>query len=108
MKHTPASAGCLNATSPNCLPPAGTKCTASVGTPGFVQQADGKRRDQAASIRQAWPLRVLPATSAAVTWPMKMASGKFHGLMQANTPRPRKLSLLSSPVGPGSTVGSAN
>jgi hypothetical protein len=32
---------------------------------------------------------VLPATSAALTWPRKIDSGKFHGLMQTNTPRPR-------------------
>ena len=31
----------------------------------------------------------LPAASAAVTWPRKIASGKFHGLMHTNTPRPR-------------------
>jgi hypothetical protein len=45
---------------------------------------------------------VLPATSAATTWPAKMASGKFHGLMHTNTPRPCRRSTLLSPVGPGS------
>jgi hypothetical protein len=30
---------------------------------------------------------VLPVASAAATWPTKMASGKFHGLMQTQTPR---------------------
>ncbi len=34
-------------------------------------------------------ITVLPATSAAATCPVKIASGKFHGLMQTNTPRPR-------------------
>ena len=43
----------------------------------------------------------LPAASAAATWPVKIASGKFHGLMQTNTPRPRWCSSLVSPVGPG-------
>ena len=33
----------------------------------------------------------LPAASAAATWPVKIASGKFHGLMQANGPRPRSV-----------------
>jgi hypothetical protein len=28
----------------------------------------------------------LPAASAAAIWPVKMASGKFHGLMQVNRP----------------------
>jgi hypothetical protein len=46
----------------------------------------------------------LPAASAAVTWPRKIASGKFHGAMQANTPRAASRSSLRSPVGPGSRV----
>ena len=32
---------------------------------------------------------VLPVTSAALTCPVKIETGKFHGLMQAITPRPR-------------------
>jgi RHH-type proline utilization regulon transcriptional repressor/proline dehydrogenase/delta 1-pyrroline-5-carboxylate dehydrogenase len=31
-------------------------------------------------------MAALPAASAAVTWPAKIESGKFHGLMQAKTP----------------------
>ena len=42
----------------------------------------------------------LPAASAAAIWPVKMASGKFHGLMQAKTPRPCRRSWLVSPTGP--------
>ena len=30
----------------------------------------------------------LPAARAAVIWPVNIASGKFHGLMHTNTPRP--------------------
>ena len=37
----------------------------------------------------------LPAASAAATWPAKIASGKFHGLMQTNTPRPCRRSGCS-------------
>ena len=44
----------------------------------------------------------LPAASAAAIWPVKMASGKFHGLMQAKTPRPPSDQRVASPVGPGS------
>ena len=47
----------------------------------------------------------LPAASAAATWPMKMASGKFQGLMQAKTPRPCSSVRLRSPVGPGRRCG---
>ena len=48
---------------------------------------------------------LLPAASAAETWPRKMASGKFHGAMQTQAPRPSILSTLRSPVGPGSSIG---
>jgi hypothetical protein len=36
---------------------------------------------------------VLPAASAAATWPVKMASGKFHGLMASTTPSGRSAAL---------------
>jgi hypothetical protein len=39
---------------------------------------------------------VLPAARAAATWPMKMASGKFHGLMQTTGPRGMWVSLSKS------------
>ena len=50
----------------------------------------------------------LPAASAAAICPVKIASGKFHGEMQANTPRPCRVSALRSPVGPCSRRGPAN
>jgi len=50
----------------------------------------------------------LPAASAAAIWPVKIASGKFHGDMQANGPRARSSSVLRSPVGPLRVTGSAN
>ena len=39
----------------------------------------------------------LPAASAALIWPVKMASGKFQGLMQTITPRgaPRLATVLA-------------
>ena len=49
----------------------------------------------------------LPAASAPAICPVKMASGKFQGEMQANTPRPCKESSLRSPVGPLSSSGAA-
>ena len=48
---------------------------------------------------------VLPVASAAATWPMKIASGKFQGLMQTQAPRPSRRSVLLSPVGPGRVCG---
>jgi hypothetical protein len=53
-------------------------------------------------------IAVLPAASAAAICPVKIASGKFHGLMHTNTPRPVSLSSLRSPVGPGSVAARAN
>ena len=40
----------------------------------------------------------LPAASAAAIWPVKIASGKFHGEIQAKTPRPwSEISLEPDP-----------
>ena len=39
---------------------------------------------------------VLPAASAAATWPVKMASGKFQGLMHSTVPSGRCVSLPNS------------
>ena len=50
-------------------------------------------------------ITALPAASAAATWPVKIANGKFHGLIQTKTPRPRMPVTLRSPVGPGSSSG---
>ena len=50
----------------------------------------------------------LPAARAALTCPVKMARGKFHGLMQAKTPRPCSVTWLCSPVGPGMSRGLSN
>ena len=50
----------------------------------------------------------LPAASAPAICPVKMASGKFHGEIAANTPRPCSESALRSPVGPLSWRGAAN
>jgi len=58
------------------------------------RRVDAEVKAQAAAQAQ------LVAASAAATWPVKMASGKFHGLMQANTPRPWRRSSLRSPAGP--------
>ena len=53
-------------------------------------------------------IAVLPAATAAEAMPVKIASGKFHGLIVANTPLPFSRSQFCSPVGPGSGWGAAN
>ena len=69
-------------------PSPGTRCSAVGGTP-----ARWNSRTAAAAINgvcsAGLAMTALPAASAAITWPEKIASGKFHGLMQTKTPRPR-------------------
>ena len=47
----------------------------------------------------------LPAASAAATWPVKIASGKFHGEMQAKTPRPCNVDLVALAGWAGQELG---
>ena len=100
VKATPASAGCVRATSPKGGPSAGVSCSTAAGTP-----ASCSSRVMACAMSgvagAGFATTALPATSAAVICPVKIASGKFHGLMQTNTPRPWSESVLRSPVGPG-------
>ena len=49
----------------------------------------------------AWQLWV------AATCPVKIASGKFQGLMQTKGPRPASARRFDSPVGPASSLGAA-
>jgi hypothetical protein len=71
---------------------------------GGVQQAHGLRATPGVC-SAGLASTVLPVASAAATWPMKIASGKFHGLMQTHTPRPPRCNSLLSPVGPGRATG---
>ena len=89
-------------------------------TPGRRDQVHGLRRNAGLmqqTINRAaisgvgsagFATTALPAARAAVTCPAKIANGKFHGLMQANTPRPCNVSSLISPVGPSRRSGAAN
>src|ERR1700730_5212009 len=70
------------------LPSPGTRWTALAGMP-----ASCRMRTACAAMRgvcsAGFATTELPATRAAPTWPRNIASGKFHGLMQTKTPRPR-------------------
>ncbi len=102
--HTPATSGRVSSVLPIIEPLPGTNCSTASGTPASCN-----------SFTAAWPISTvwsaglaitaLPAASAAATWPVNMASGKFHGLMQTNTPRPCKDNWFDSPVGPVSASG---
>ena len=106
VKATPAMRGSATSGAPTLGPSPGSRCSTSAGTP-----ASCSRRTAAAAMSgvcsAGLAMTALPAASAAVTWPLKIASGKFQGEMQANTPRPCSAIWLRSPVGPGSASGSA-
>ena len=87
VKATPATSECATKAAPT-VPSPGTRCSAVGGMP-----ARWNKSTAAAAINgvcsAGLAMTVFPAASAAITWPEKIASGKFHGLMQMNTPRPR-------------------
>ena len=88
-------------------PSPGRKHSASAGTPAWCNSWMACAATSGVC-SAGLATTVLPAASAAAIWPTKMASGKFHGLMQTNTPRPCSDNVLRSPVGPGSWIASAN
>ncbi len=69
----------------------GSSCSTSVGMPASCISCDGARGDQRRGLRRGLGEdRSCRSTSAAAIWPVKMASGKFQGEMQAKTPRGRR------------------
>ena len=106
VKTTPATSLCATRRAP-ILPSPVTNCSAVAGIP-----ASRKMRTAAAPTSGACSAglatTLLPAISAAAIWPVKIASGKFHGAIATQTPRPRSTRLLVSPVGPGSVCGAPN
>ena len=101
VKQTPAVRTSATSAAPTVSPGPCSSSKASAGTPASCSNAT-MRCATAGVCSAGFAATVLPATSAAATWPVKIASGKFHGLMQTNTPRPCSRSSLRSPVGPGS------
>ena len=86
---------------------AGQQLQHAGGQAGLVEQLGGEEGVMGVC-SAGLAMTGLPAASAAATWPVKIASGKFHGLMQANGPRPLSSSVLVSPVGPFSATGPEN
>ena len=88
---TPQMRGSATRRAPTSPSP-GRSCTAAGGTP-----ASRRRRTASAAISGVSSAGLastgLPAASAAATWPVKMASGKFQGLMQATGPSGRCVAL---------------
>ena len=81
---TAAVSGAATSAAP-MRPSPGSNCSASAGTP-----ASCSSRTASAAISGVSSAGLastgLPATSAAATWPVKIASGKFHGLMHTTGP----------------------
>ena len=88
VKATPATRGSATSAAPT-LPSPGTRCSADRRDAGRMHQAGPPRAAISGVCSAGLATTQLPATSAAAIWPVKIASGKFHGLMQTNTPRPR-------------------
>ena len=61
-----------------------------LGDAGRVGEADGIGRRSRGVCEAGLATTLLPAASAAETWPRKMASGKFQGAMQTQAPRPSR------------------
>ena len=107
VNTTPSIDGCRTSGAPTASPVPTTRRRTSRGTPASCRIATA-RAPMSGVCSAGFATTALPAISAAATWPVKMASGKFHGLMHANTPRPASSSRFDSPVGPGSSSGAPN
>ena len=106
VKATPSMRGSRVSAAPTVSPRPGRRCSTSTGTPAACRWRTA-RVAMSGVCSAGFATTALPAASAPAIWPVKMASGKFHGEMQAKTPRPCKLSSLRSPVGPLSSRGAA-
>ncbi len=105
VKATPARAGCVSATAPKAGPSAGVSCSAACGIPPRAAGASSHVRP-AVSPGRAWPPPgCRPERGGDL--PGEDRQREVQGLMQTNTPRPCSVSVLRSPVGPGSTCGCA-
>ena len=86
VNATPAMRGSETRVGPIVPPSPGSRMRASAGTPAWCS-----RSTTAAAVSEVasagLAMTLLPAASAAASWPVKMASGKFQGLMVTNTPR---------------------
>ena len=104
VKATPATRGSDVSAAPTLAPSPGTNCSTSAGMPASCSSFTACQPTRLVC-SAGLAITLLPAASAAATWPMKIASGKFQGLMHTNTPRPPSCRVLDSPVGPGSASG---
>ena len=81
---------------------AGKKMQHIGGNAGLVHQTHGESGDQRRLLGRLGDHRV--ARSECRQYLAKIAREKFHGLIQAKTPRDARAIVLSSPVGPGKRI----
>ena len=91
VNTTPATAA-LPTRRPPTLPSPGRSCSAARGTPASCISATASEAISGVS-SAGLAITALPAASAPAIWPVKIDSGKFHGLMQATTPSGRCVSF---------------
>ena len=84
VKTTPWTRGSATSAAPTSPAP-GTSCRASRGTPALCSKRTASAAISGVS-SAGLAITELPAASVAATWPVKIASGKFHGLMQTTRP----------------------
>ena len=77
VKATPATRGSLTSAAPTAPSP-GSRCRTPGGTPASCSSWTA-RKAVIGVCSAGLASTGLPAASAAATWPVKMASGKFHG-----------------------------
>ncbi len=95
VKQTPAMRGSEVSGPPTLGPSPGSSWSAASGSP--ASRISSTARAAISGVCSAGlATTALPAASAAATWPEKIASGKFQGLMQTKTPRPEPGSSSSS------------
>ncbi len=107
VNTTPSMRASPTSAAPTISPLPGRRCSTPGGMPALCKSLTAR----AATSGVCWAglaTIALPAASAPAICPVKMASGKFHGEIAANTPRPCSDSSLRSPVGPSSSRGEAN
>ena len=91
VNTTPAVCGSPTSTAPTDPSP-GRSCRTPPGMPASRRISTIRAAISGVS-SAGLASTVLPAPSAAATWPVKIASGKFHGLMQTTGPSGRWVSL---------------
>ena len=86
VKATPETRGSEVSTAPITRPWPGSSCSAVRGTPASSSFSTPQAAI-AGVVSAGLASTALPAARAAAIWPVKIASGKFHGEMQVKMPR---------------------